>query len=135
MTKTLLRRMVLSSLDYYTHHISRHTIPSKMTKLFSKLKLFLNSPGNYHNHRPNQNFHKNKLSYFPVAQEAITIIDPARIDLKNKLNYSPTAQETITIIDPARIDLKNKLSYSQLVTQAYQGRHLWGPGLFILKKN
>ena len=32
-----LRRMVLSSLD--THHIPPHTIPPKMTKLFSKLKL------------------------------------------------------------------------------------------------
>ena len=34
-----LRRIVLSSLDYYLHHISPHTIPPKMTKLFSKLKL------------------------------------------------------------------------------------------------
>ena len=42
-----LRRMVLSSLDYYTHHISPHTIPPKMTKLSSKLnltKLFYISP-------------------------------------------------------------------------------------------
>ena len=39
MTKRLLRRMVLSSLDYYTHHISPHTIPPKMTKLFSNLNL------------------------------------------------------------------------------------------------
>ena len=39
MTKRLLRRIELSSLDYYTHHISPHTIPPKMTKLFSKLKL------------------------------------------------------------------------------------------------
>ena len=28
-----LRRMVLSSLDYYTHHKSPHTIPPKMTML------------------------------------------------------------------------------------------------------
>ena len=36
-----LRRMVLSSLDYYTHHIyiPLHTIPPKMTKLSSKLNL------------------------------------------------------------------------------------------------
>ena len=46
-------------------------------------KLFPNSPGNYHNYRPNQN--------------------------------TP--------------------SYSQLVTQAYQGSHLWVPGLFSLKNS
>ena len=34
-----LRRIELSSLDYYTHHIPPHTIIPKMTKLFSKLKL------------------------------------------------------------------------------------------------
>ena len=42
-----LRRIELSSLDYYTHHISPHTIPPKMTKLSSKLnltKLFYISP-------------------------------------------------------------------------------------------
>ena len=42
-----LRRMVLSSLDYYTHHIVPHTISPKMTKLSSKLnltKLFYISP-------------------------------------------------------------------------------------------
>ena len=42
-----LRRMVLSSLNYYTHHISPHIIPPKMTKLSSKLnltKLFYLSP-------------------------------------------------------------------------------------------
>ena len=44
-----LRRIVLSSLDYYTHQISPHTIPPKMTtcKLSSKLnltKLFYISP-------------------------------------------------------------------------------------------
>ena len=42
-----LRRMVLSSLDYYTHHIPPHTISPKMTKLSSKLnltKLFYISP-------------------------------------------------------------------------------------------
>ena len=94
--KKTLRRIELSSLDYYTHHISPHTIPPKMTKLSSKLtltklfyisqqqnlyppskmtKLFPNSPGNCHNHRPNQNI--------------------------------------------------PNISYSQLVTQAYQGWHLW----------
>ena len=39
MTKRLLRRIELSSLDYYTHHISPKTIPPKTTKLFSKLNL------------------------------------------------------------------------------------------------
>ena len=34
-----LRRIELSSLDYYTHHISPHTIPPKMSKLSSKLNL------------------------------------------------------------------------------------------------
>ena len=45
----------------------------------------------------------------------------------NYQNHNPTSksdQETITIIDPTRLALK-KLGYSQLVTQAYQGRHLW----------
>ena len=82
-----LRRIELSSLDYYTHHISPHTIPPKMTKLSSKLnltklfyispqqnlyppskmtKLFPNSPGNYHNHSNHRSacaFAQNKLSY------------------------------------------------------------------------
>ena len=87
-----LRRMVLSSLDYYTHHISPHTIPPKMTKLSSKLNLtklfyisqqqnlyppqkFPNSPGNYHNHNPTSE----------SDQETITIIDPTRLALKIKL--------------------------------------------------
>ena len=42
-----LRRMVLSSPDYYTHHMSPHSIPPKMTKLSSNLnltKLFYISP-------------------------------------------------------------------------------------------
>ena len=99
MTKRLLRRIELSSLNYYTHHISPHTIPPKMTKLFSKLKLtklfyispqqagplfpskmtklFPNSPGNYHNHTPTSGY----------DQKTNTIIDPARIILKNKLSY------------------------------------------------
>ena len=38
MTKRLLRRIELSSLDYYTH-IYDTLYPSKMTKLFSKLNL------------------------------------------------------------------------------------------------
>ena len=86
-----LRRMVLSSLDYYTHHISPHTIPPKMTKLSSKLNLtklfyispqqnlyppqkmlFSNSPGNYHNHNPTSEY----------DQETITIINPTKIPLK-----------------------------------------------------
>ena len=63
MTKRLLRRIELSSLDYYTHNISPKTIPPKMTKLFSKLnltKLFyifpqqdqdtIIRPENFHNH-------------------------------------------------------------------------------------
>ena len=86
-----LRRMVLSSLDYYTHHIPPHTISPKMTKLSSKLNLtklfyispqqnlyplkkmlFPNSPGNYHNHNPTSKY----------DQETITIIDPTKIPLK-----------------------------------------------------
>ena len=42
-----LRRIDLSSLDYYTHHISPLTISPKMTKLSSKpnlTKLFYISP-------------------------------------------------------------------------------------------
>ena len=63
MTKRLLRRVEVSSLDYYTHHISPKTIPPKMTNLFSKLnltKLFyifpqqdqetIIRPENFHNH-------------------------------------------------------------------------------------
>ena len=59
-----LRRMVLSSFDYYTHHISPHTIPPKMTRLSSKVdltKLFyiypqqdqetIIRPEIFHNHR------------------------------------------------------------------------------------
>ena len=85
-------------------------------QIFTKINLVIDSipamrPRNYQNHRPNQNTPKNKLSYFSIAQETITIIGPARIDLKNKLSYFSIAQETITIIGPARIDLKNKLSY------------------------
>ena len=60
-----LRRMVLSSLDYYTHHISPHTIPPKMTKLSSKLnltKLFYISP--------QQDLYPLKKCYFPTAQES-----------------------------------------------------------------
>ena len=86
-----LTRIELSSLDYYTHHISPHTIPPKMTKLSSKLnltklfyispqqdlypplkKLFPNSPGNYHNHSPTSEY----------DQETITIINPTKIALK-----------------------------------------------------
>ena len=86
-----LRRMVLSSLDYYTHHISPQPIPPKMTKLSSKLNLtklfyispqqdlyspqkmlFPNSPGNYHNHSPASEY----------DQETITIIGPTKIALK-----------------------------------------------------
>ena len=63
LTNRLLRRIELSSLDYYTHNISPKTIPPKMTKLFSKLnltKLFyifpqqnqetIIRPVNFHNH-------------------------------------------------------------------------------------
>ena len=91
-----LRRIVLSSLDYYTHHISPHTIPPKMTKLSSKLNLtklfyispqqnlcspqkmtksFPNSPGNYHNHNPTSKY----------DQE--TIIDQL-VDTTRKLSQS-----------------------------------------------
>ena len=57
MTKRLLRRIELSSLDYYTHHISPKTIPPKMTKLFSKLNL-------------------TKLFYIIPQQDQETIIRP-----------------------------------------------------------
>ena len=69
MTKRLLRRIELSSLDYYTHHISPKTIPPKMTKLFSKLKLTklfyifpqqdqetIIRPEIFHNHTPKNLF-------------------------------------------------------------------------------
>ena len=83
--------MVLSSLNYYTHHISPHTIPPKMTKLISKLKLiklfyispqqdlyspqkmtklFPNSPGNYYNHNPTSGYDQELI--------IITIIDQNR---------------------------------------------------------
>ena len=79
-----LRRMVLSSLDYYTHHISPQTIPPKMTKLSSKLnltKLFYVTP--------QQNLyppHK-RLSYFPIAQETI-IITTQPVNMTRKLSQS-----------------------------------------------
>ena len=81
--------MVLSSLD--TYHISPQTIPPKMTKLFSKLKLtklfyispqqdlyspqkmtklFPNSPGNYYNHNPASGYDQELI--------IITIIDQNR---------------------------------------------------------
>ena len=119
--------MVLSSLNYYTHHISPHTIPPKMTKLFSKLKLtklFYISP------QQNLFIPFNKLSYFPIAQETITITGQTRIVLKNKLSYSPVAQETIIIIDLTRKDLKNKLSYSQNPQETIT---IIGPARIILK--
>ena len=79
-----LRRMVLSSLDYYTHHISPHTIPPKMTKLSSKLnltKLFYISP--------QQDLYspQKRLSYFPTAQETI-IITPQPVNMTRKLSQS-----------------------------------------------
>ena len=86
-----LRRMVLSSLDYYTHHIPPHTISPKMTKLSSKLnltKLFYISP--------QQNLFPLKKCYFPTAQETITITGPT----------SEYDQETVTIIGPTKIPLK-----------------------------
>ena len=71
MTKRLLRRIEVSSLDYYTHHISPKTIPPKMTNLFSKLNLTkffyifpqqdqetIIRPENFHNH-----------SYFQLSTE------------------------------------------------------------------
>ena len=76
-----LRRMVLSSLDYYTHHISPHTIPPKMTKLSSKLnltKLFYISP--------QQNLYSPQ-SYFPTAQETI-IITTQPVNMTRKLSQS-----------------------------------------------
>ena len=73
----------------------------------NKLSYFPDSPGHYHNHKPTSGY----------DQETITIIDPARIDLKNKLSYFSIAQETITIIGPARIVLKNKLSYFQIAQE------------------
>ena len=71
------------------------------TKIPLKInKVILNSPGSYYKAV------KNKLCYSPKAQETITIIGPARIDLKNKLSYFSIAQETIKITAPARIPLK-----------------------------
>ena len=58
----------LSSLDYYTHHISQKTIPPKMTKLFSKLNL-------------------TKLFYILPQQDQDTIIDQL-VDTSRKLSQS-----------------------------------------------
>ena len=79
-----LRRMVLSSLDYYTHHIAPYTIPPKMTKLSSKLnltKLFYISP--------QQDLYspQKRLSYFPTAQETI-IITAQPVNMTRKLSQS-----------------------------------------------
>ena len=77
-----LRRMVLSSLDYYTHHIPPHTISPKMTKLSSKLnltKLFYISP--------QQNLYPLKKCYFATAQESI-IITTQPVDMTRKLSQS-----------------------------------------------
>ena len=77
-----LRRMVLSSLDYYTHHISPHTISPKMTKLSSKLnltKLFYISP--------QQNLYPPQKSYFPIAQETI-LIQTQPVNMTRKLSQS-----------------------------------------------
>ena len=88
-----------------------------MTKLYSKLnltKLFYISP--------QQNL------YPPSKMTKLFPNSPG-----NYNNHSPTSesdQETITIIDPTRLALK----YSQLVTQAYQGRHLW-PHFLSLKNS
>ena len=84
--------MVLSSLD--THHISPHARPPKMTKLFSKLKLFYispqkrlhppkmtklfpNSPRNYYNHKPTSGY----------DQKTITITSQP-VDMTRKLLQS-----------------------------------------------
>ena len=74
MTKRLLRRIELSSLDYNTHHISPKTIPPKMTKLFSKLKL-------------------TKLFYIFPQQDQETIIRPEIFHNHTPKIYSqPNAQ-------------------------------------------
>ena len=67
MTKRLLRRIELSSLDYYTH-IYDTLYPSKMTKLFSKLNL-------------------TKLFYILPQQGQETIIDQL-VDTTRKLSQS-----------------------------------------------
>ena len=78
-----------------------------MTKLYSKLnltKLFYISPAE------------------PLVPSKMTKLFPNSPG--DYHNHNPTSeydQETITIIDPTKIPL----NYSQLVTQAYQGRHLW----------
>ena len=71
--------MVLSSLD--THHISPHTIPPKMTKLSSKLKL-------------------TKLFYISPQQDHYS---------PQKKVISHTAQETI-IITTQPVDMTRSLS-------------------------
>ena len=100
--------------NYYNHRPNQN-----------RLSYLPNSPGNYYNYRPSQNNPKNKLSYFSLAQATIIIIGPTRIDLKNKLSYSPNSPRNYHNHSPSQNIPKNKLSYSQLVTQAYQGRHLW----------
>ena len=78
-----LRRMVLSSLDYYTHHIAPHTISPKMTKLSSKLnltKLFYISP-------QQDLYPPLKKCYFPIAQETI-IITTQPVNMTRKLPQS-----------------------------------------------
>ena len=69
------RRIELSSLDYYTHHISSHSIPPKMTKFFSKLNL-------------------TKLFYIsPLTQETI-IITSQPVDMPRKLSQSKSSQNS-----------------------------------------
>ena len=72
----------------------------KLTKLFyispqqnlliplNKLSYFPNSPGNYHNYMPTSGY----------DQKTNTMTGLIRIVLKNKLSYFPIAQETIIII-------------------------------------
>ena len=81
-----LRRIVLSSLDYYTHHISPHTIPPKMTKLFP------NSPGNYH--RPTSGYDQKTITIIVISaevylklREGIKVSNGAKI--RNRYNQVP----------------------------------------------
>ena len=68
-----------------------------------------------------------------TAQKTITITDqPALLRKINLVNLN--SPEKYHNHRSASAFAQNKLSYSQLVTRAYQDRHLWGPGLFILKK-
>ena len=77
-----LRCMVLSSLDYYTHHIAPHTIPPKMNKLSLMLnltKLFYISP--------QQDLYPPQKMLFPNSPKSI-IITTQPVNMTRKLSQS-----------------------------------------------